>query len=150
MEKTFELKSIKIDLFGVDCKYRTSETDDENLTVEQEYHVKVSRPIHPDLRKLFEEDLTAIAERILNVSDNPKIVPTGVSFAGKNDNIGLSIIGELQTAFGRVTFKTPRIKYKTGTSWVCAQLTVFADAIVSETNAYLFEGKTAEMEVFGE
>lgn len=150
MEKTFELKAIKIDLFGVDCKYRTSETDDENLTVEQEYHVKVSRPIHPDLRKLFEDDLTVIAERILNIPDSPKIVPTGVSFAGKNDNVGLSIIGELQTGFGRVTFKTPRIKYKTGTSDVCARLTVFADAIVSEANAYLFEGKTAEMEVFGE
>ena len=145
-------------MFGVDCKYRISETDDENVTTEQEYHVKVSRPIHPDLQKLFEQDLTGIVAEILDNTQElaalelggGNIRPTGVLFAGKNDNIGISIIGEIQTKYGRITFKTPRIKYLTGESEVCAKLTVFADAIVNEANEYLFEGKTAEMETFGE
>lgn len=147
MEKTFELKSFKLGGMGVDCKYTVSETDDDNVTTEQEYHVKVTRPVHPDLRKLFDEDLTAIAREILGIE---AVEPTGISFAGRNDNIGVAISGKIYTKFGDVTFKTPRIKYMITESEVAAKLTVFADAIVDEANAYLFENKTAELEVFGE
>ena len=158
MEKTFELRSLKVGMFGVDCKYRISETDDNGSVTENEYHVKVSRPMHPDFEALFSRDLTAIATEIFNNTEYSaelemgvsKIVPTGIAFAGKNDNIGISIIGNIETAFGRVTFKTPRIKYKTSEKDVAAKLTVFADKIVEETHAYLFEDKTAEMGVFGE
>ena len=159
MEKTFELKSFKTGDFGVDCKYRVAETNDDGVTTEQEYHVKVSRPVHPDLRNLFENDLAAIVTGIFDntqysaaqeLEGEAAIIPTGVCFAGKNDNIGISILGAIRTKFGRITFKTPRIKYLTGESEICAKLTVFADAIVNEANAYLFDGKTAEMEVFGE
>lgn len=158
MEKTFELKSFKIGLFGVDCKYKISETDDENIVTENEYHVKVSRPIHPDLETLFSKDLTDVVANIFGATDNvtdaenrtSPIVPTGVSFAGKNDNIGISILGEYQTKFGRVVFKTPRIKYKTSETDVAVKLTLFADRIVSESYAYLFENKTMEMDIFGE
>lgn len=157
MEKTFELKMFKIGT-GVDCKYRVSETDDDGVVTEQEFHVKVSKPIHPDLRHLFDFDLAEIVAGILDNTEysaalqtgNFPIDVTGISFAGKNDNIGISILGERRTRYGRVTFKTPRIKYKTGDSDVCAKLTVFADAIVSEVYAYLFENKTEEMDVFGE
>lgn len=159
MEQTFELKSLKIGFFGgVDCKYRVSETNDDNVTTEQDYHVKVTRPIHPDLEALFAKDLTAIvaeifdntqdmAETELNIGIS-RVVPTAISFAGKNDNIGISIMGYRATAFGHVTFKTPRIKYKNSASDVCAKLTVFADAIVNEAHAYLFENKSADIEVF--
>lgn len=158
MEKTFELKTLKIGLFGVDCKYRISETADDGTVTENEFHVKVSKPIHPDFEALFAKDLTAI---VTDVFDNTeyaaelemgvaKIKPVAVSFAGQNDNIGISIAGVIETKFGRITFKTPRIKYKTSESDIAAKLTVFADNIVSEAHAYLFEDKTAEMAVFGE
>ena len=158
MEKTFELKMFKVGLFGVDCKYRLSETDDENIVTENEYHVKVSRPIHSDLENLFSKDLTEILANIINTADDmaaiesgtSRIVPTGITFAGKNDNIGISIIGERQTKFGRIVFKTPRIKYKTSETDVAAKLTVFAERIVEEAREYLFENKTAEMAVFGD
>lgn len=154
MEKTFELKSFKIGLFGVDCKYKIAETDDENIVTENEYHVKVSRPIHSDLETLFSKDLADVVANIFGVTDAENgtfhIVPTGVSFAGKNDNIGISILGEYQTKFGRVVFKTPRIKYKTSETDVAVKLTLFADRIVSESYAYLFENKTTEMAIFGE
>lgn len=158
MEKTFELKMFKIGMFGVDCKYRISETDDDGVVTENDYHVKVSRPTHPDLDNLFSKDLVEIVANIFDTTDDlaafetgtSRIVPTGVLFAGKNDNIGISIIGERQTKFGKVTFKTPRIKYKTSDSDVAAKLTVFADKIVDEAHEYLFENKTSEMGVFGE
>ena len=157
MEKTFELKTFKLGMFGVDCKYRICETDDDGVNTENDYHVKVSRPIHPDLENLFSKDLTAI---VANILDNTEyfaelenglshIVPTGITFAGQNDNIGISVIGTIRTKFGLVTFKTPRIKYKTSDSGVAAELTVFADRIIEESHAYLFENKTAEMEIFG-
>jgi len=158
MEKTFELKTFKLEMFGVDCKYRLCETYDDGTTTENEYHVKVSRPIHPDLEALFTRELTDI---VCDVFDNTEfsaqrelgrspITPTGVTFAGKKDNIGISILGNIETKFGRVTFKTPRIKYKTSESNAAVKMTVWADKIVNEAYAYLFENKTAEMEVFGE
>lgn len=174
MEQTFELKKLKIAVGTVDCHYNLEEKGDDGVTHNYVNHVKDSREIHPDLAFLFEQLKPMIAE-ILGIesmhpelvmpdfaSDETKefaekvgnmehsIVPVGVAFAGKNDNIGISIIGELRTKRGAVTFKTPRIKYKTGESKLCAKLTVWADAIVNEMHAYLFEGKTADLETFGE
>lgn len=149
MEKTFELKAIQLGL-SVDCKYIASETTDDNIKSENEYHVKVSRPIHDDLQDLFDKDLAAIVCSILNVTSEYPVIPTGITFAGMNDNIGIRISGDIVTAFGRVKFKTPRIKYKLGESPVDAQLTILADKLINEVFAYLFENKMAEMEVFGE
>lgn len=158
MEKTFELKKLKLGLLGVDCQYQLSETDDDGIVTEKEYHVKDSRPIHSALRALFEKDLTEIVAMIFdNMEDialvqmgNSRIYPTGISFAGKNDNIGIAISGNIATGVGRVAFKIPRIKYLTGDSDLCAKLTVFADAIVNEAHEYLFENKSEDMPVFGE
>lgn len=160
MEKTFDLKSLKLDPWGgVECKYRISETDDNDVETKNDYHVKVARPIHGDLSALFEKDLTAIVAVIfdntewaaeLELGIDGHIIPTGISFAGKNDNVGIAISGEIRTKFGRVSFKTPRIKYLTSQTTVAAKLTVFADKVVNEAHAYLFENKTAETGVFGE
>ena len=149
MEKTFELKAIEL-ATAVDCKYIASETSDDNITSENEYHVKVARPIHLDLRDLFEKDLTRIVCAVLNVTEDYPVIPTGVSFAGKNDNVGIRISGTIATAFGYVKFKTPRIKYKTGETKVDAELTIWVDKLISEVYAFLFDNKMAEMEVFGE
>lgn len=149
MEKTFELKAIQLGL-PVDCKYIASETTDDNIKSENEYHVKVSRLIHDDLQDLFDNDLAAIVCDILTVTSEYPVIPTGITFAGKNDNIGIRITGDIVTTFGRVKFKTPRIKYKIGETKVDAQLTILADKLINEVYAYLFENKMAEMEVFGE
>lgn len=156
MEQKFELKSFKIDpFFGVDCKYRLSETENE-VTTEQDFHVKISRPIHADLENLFLRDLRRILAKIINTTEDladidlgrSRLYPFGISFAGKGDNVGILIYGERHTKFGRIKFKTPRIKYLTGESDVCAELTKFADAVKAEIQAYLFESKSAELEVF--
>ncbi len=158
MEKSFELKSFKFDAFGAECKYRVSATDDDNVTMEQDFHVKVSRPIHLDLETLFEKDLRDVMVHLFDNTEytaeldmgNSRIAVNGISFAGKNENIGISISGTLRTKCGIIKFKTPRIKYLAGDSDIHAKLTVFADAVVEEVKQYLFEGKTEEMGLFGE
>lgn len=149
MEKTFELKSFKISLFGVDCKYRIAETDDDGILTENVYHVKVSRPIHPDLESLFSKDLSDIMAEILG-DYSADIEPNGVVFSGKDEKMGIIVLAELKTKYGRAIVKSPRIRYKMGDTNVDAQLTVWADKILQETYAYLFENKTAELSVFGE
>jgi len=157
MEETFELKSFKLAPWGgAEVKYKISTTDENEITTEQEYHVKVTRPVHPDLVNLFTHDLTAIVADILDNTEitaslelgNVRIQPVGVSFAGKNDNIGIGINGFYRAKAAYISFKIPRIKYKTGTADYCAKLTVFADNLVNEVHAYLFEGKQEELEPF--
>lgn len=158
MEKSFELKSFKFDVFGADCKYRVSATDDDNVVTEQDFHVKVSRPVHSALETLFTKDLRDIMVQVLDNTDysaelelaDSRIEVWGISFAGKNENIGISISGAIRAKCGKIAFKTPRIKYLAGDSEIHAKLTVFADAVVEEVKQYLFEGKTEEMGLFGE
>lgn len=147
MEKTFELKLFKIGVFGVDAKYRLSETENDGIVTNNDLHVKVTRPIHKDLENLFCGELSEI---VANILGNESATATGVAFAGKNDNIGITIFGTLETPFGPAPFKTPRIKYLTSESKEAARLTVFADKIVDEAHAYLIENKTEELAVFGE
>lgn len=157
MEKTFELKNLKWDGAFVDCKYKLTQVDDDGVSETTDYHVKLTKHIHTDLEKLF-EDLRVIVAGILDnrqfiaevIEGHSNIFPDTVSFAGQNDNIGIVISGVIATKFGPVKFKTPRIKYKTSDSEVAAKLTVFADAFVNEVYAYLFEDKVAELSVFGE
>lgn len=157
MEKSFELKSFKFDAFGAECKYRVSATDDDNVTMEQDFHVKVSRPIHLDLETLFEKDLRDVMVHLFDNTEytveldmgNSRIAVNGISFAGENENIGISITGAIRAKCGKIVFKTPRIKYLAGDSETHAKLTVFANAVVEEVKQYLFEGKTEEMGLFG-
>ena len=150
MEKEFELKLLKVSEGEVECKYKITETSEEGDCTDAEFHVKVAKPIHRDLLKLYEQDFAEVIAEIMGLGQSDKIVTTGVSFAGKNDNIRLSLMGEIFTAEGRVKVKVPGIRYKTGDSDICAKLTVYADKVVNEAYAYLFEGKTADVEVFGE
>ena len=158
MEQNFELKSLKLDIFGLDCKYKLTEVDEKDVETTHDNHVKDSRPIHQDLVRLFSEDLTKIVVCVLGYAsdfdainfDTSFIKPQGISFAGKDDNIGIVISGTRRTNYGDAKFKTPRIKFKAGSTSVDAALTVFADAVVNEAYAYLFDGKVAELKFFGE
>ena len=148
MEQEFELKSFKLDVLGAECKYVLTETDDEGVTTEQEHNVKIARPVHNDLIRQF-VNLGDIVREIFGIHEMD-VLAGAITFAGKGDNIGLGIAGNISTKMGAAKFKIPRIKYLTGESEVCAKLTVFADAVVNEVYAYLFENKSAKMEVFGE
>lgn len=158
MESTFELKSFKLEAAGADVKYNVTEVDDNGVETEQEFHTKIARPVHPDLINLFEQDLTAVVADIFDnteISDSLslghiRIRPDAIAFAGKNDNVGIAISGYYETKFGKVRFKIPRVKYLTSDADACVKLTAFADKIVNEVHAYLFDNKCAKLETFGE
>lgn len=148
--RDFTLKALRLGEYGVDCKYCISETSEDGVVTENEYHVKASRPIHSDFRMLFDGPLTQVVTAILFGGEltAQKAVPTGINLAGKDDNIGISITGELSTEVGRVRFRTPRVKYLAGDSVICTELTLIVADIIRETEAYLFEGKSEELEEF--
>ena len=158
MESTFELKSFKLEAAGADVKYNVTEVDDNGVETEQEFHTKIARPVHPDLLTLFAGDLTAVVADIFDNTEitaslalgGVRIVPDGIAFAGKNDNVGIAISGYYETKFGKVRFKIPRVKYLTSDADACVKLTAFADKIVNEVHAYLFDNKCAKLETFGE
>ena len=152
MEKKFELKSFALSDYGTDIKYRLTETDENGMVTENDYHVKNTRPVHPDLQGLFDKELTAIVAAVFDewkllhdmMNGEAHNLPNSVSFAGKNDNAGIAIGGTLQTSYGEVVFRTPRIKFSE--SRISAKLTMFAAALVKEVQAYL-DGKSAEWDV---
>lgn len=156
MEKDFELKAFKIKGFGdYEIKYRLTITEDDGNVDEQDYSINLSKPIHSDLQKLFDTDLATIAASCFDgdffeVAVAPCIKVTGVSFAGKGDNIGVALSGEIASLQGAIQWKTKRIKYLTGQDELCARLTVLAELLTKEVNSYLFENKVAEISVFGE
>ncbi len=157
MEKTFELKSLKIIDGDVDIKYRVVESEDDAVN-ENDFHVKSTRMVPRDIENLLEQDLARIVAAIFDNSEdiaefalgNSKIVPQGISFAGNDDKKGIVISGAYRTKFGKCKFKTPRIKYLAGDNDVCAKLTVFANAIVTAVQAYLSGSATVETGTFGE
>lgn len=164
MEKEFELKAFKIKGYGdYEIKYRLTITEDDGNVDEQDYSINLSKPIHSDLQKLFDRDLNVVAfalfggdslkvsEQYMEMSPSLAFVKvTGVSFAGKNDNIGVALSGEIASLQGAIQWKTKRIKYLTGQDELCARLTVLAELLTKEVNSYLFENKVAEISVFGE
>lgn len=147
----FLLKSFCLGAGEIDCKYRTTETENE-VTTEQEYHVKVTRPVHNDLRNLFDDDLRNIVSAIMDLDEDTfgQMQAESISFAGKDENIGVVIKGVIHTKYGDLKYKTPRIKFLAWDAPVCADITVFVEKAIEEIKAYLFDGKTSEMQIFGE
>lgn len=148
-ENVFQLKKLSLANDEVDCKFVIRETSDDGFVIVKENHVKDSRLVHKDLSNLFLELLPIVAD-VFRWSIDGNIKVTGVAFAGKEENIGMTISGFYSSAAGTTKFKTPRIKFKAGDTEICAKLTVIADALVRETEAYLLHQKTAEMGTFGE
>ena len=142
------MKKVKIGFLGAACKYNLIEKSDEGVTTENSYHVKDSRPIHNDLVKSF-ADLASIASVLFGMEGANGIIIDAIAFSGKDDNAGAVLSGTYDTKAGPIKFKTPCIKFN-GEWDMAAELSAVADVIVNEVNAYLFEGKHAQMEVFGE
>jgi hypothetical protein len=149
MEKKFELKKVVRNRVEIDCKYIMTETNDDGIRTIKENHVKDSRAIHDDLKALFDK-LKPIVAGIFRWECLDDVEVAGFALAGKNDNIGVTILGQYMTTHGEAKFKSPRIKYAVGESPECADLTVIINDFVREMELYLFHDKTAEMGTFGE
>lgn len=154
MEEKFKLKKLTLETLGVSCQYEIQTSKDNGLIETAVYQKKDSRPPHLDLIKLFQTGLAQKVSQILHFDKIPDfrytaIVPVSVKFSGKGDEIGVVISGYIATGVGRLTFKTPKIKYLSGTTDFHAELTVLMHDIENEIQKYLFDGKEAVVEEFG-
>lgn len=176
-EKNYNLSKVKLNPNGgLQADYQVTETVGGEPSV-TDYHASVSRDIHPDLRGLF-EDLRPIVGRVFNItsfltfldSDEMKLPESkkmlarafadeliakidvrGVSWSGTDDNTGVVITAVFETPNGLKTcINTPRIKMATISFGFEEELEKIVEAIKTEVYQFLFNGKQAQLSLFGE
>ena len=176
-EKNYNLSKVKLNPNGgLQADYQVTETVGGEPSV-TDYHASVSRDIHPDLRGLF-EDLRPIVGRVFNItsfltfldSDEMKLPESkkmlarafadeliakidvrGVSWSGTDDNTGVVITAVFETPNGLKTcINTPRIKMATISFGFEEELEKIVEAIKTEVYQFLFNGKQAQLSLFGD
>lgn len=175
-EKSFSLEKVKlINNGGITACYEVNEVKG-GVTYANHYTVDNGMDIHPDLANLF-KDLRPIVARVFNINsflsfveDKNNKIPEkvqaqarafagellenievrGVSYSGKDDNVGVVITAVYTTANGLKTcINTPRLKMATISFGFEEELEEIVGKIEREVYAYLFDGKQAQMSLFG-
>lgn len=161
---------------GLDVHYEVTEVvGNESYT--NKYHVLSAKDIHPDLRELF-NDLRPIMGRIFNITSYKSMMATpdfkatkkqleiadlfadqclknievrGVSLSGQDDNVGVVLTGLFTVSNNQKTaINSPRLKFNTETFGFEEELETIVNSIENEVYGFLFEGKKAQLELFGE
>lgn len=160
---------------GLDVQYEITEVvGNESYT--NKYHVVSAKDIHPDLRNLFDK-LRPIMGRIFNITSFKSMIATpdfkatkkqqeiaesfaeeclknievrGVSLSGQDDNVGVVLTGLFTVSNNQETaINSPRLKYNTETFGFEEELENIVCDIEEEVYEFLFEGKKAQLELFG-
>lgn len=161
---------------GLDVHYEVVEViGNESYT--NKYHVVSAKDIHPDLRRWFER-LRPIMGRVFNITSFKTLVATpgfkatkeqkalaeafaneclgnievrGVHLSGQDDNVGVVLTGLFTISNGMKTaLNTPRMKFNTESLGFEEELEQIVWEIENEVYAFLFEGKRAQLELFGD
>lgn len=175
-ENNFSLEKVKLVNNGGICAHYDVTEVVGGASYTNHYVVDNGMDVHPDLAALF-EDLRPIVARVFNINsflsfveDKENKIPAkiqeqarafagelldcievrGVSFSGKDDNVGVVITAVYKTANGLKTcINTPRIKMATISFGFEEELEEIVGKIEREVYAYLFDGKQAQMSLFG-
>lgn len=160
---------------GLDVHFEVTEVvGNESYT--NKYHVLSAKDIHPDLRKLF-KDLCPIMGRVFNITSFKSMIATpdfkatkkqieiadsfaneclgnievkGVSLSGQDDNVGVVLTGLFTVSNNQKTaINTPRMKYAVETFGFEEELENIVCDIENEVYEFLFDGKRAQMDLFG-
>lgn len=160
---------------GLDIHFEVTEVvGNESYT--NKYHVLSAKDIHPDLRKLF-KDLCPIMGRVFNITSFKSMIATpdfkatkkqieiadsfaneclgnievkGVSLSGQDDNVGVVLTGLFTVSNNQKTaINTPRMKYAVETFGFEEELENIVCDIENEVYEFLFDGKRAQMDLFG-
>lgn len=160
---------------GLDVHFEVTEVvGNESYT--NKYHVLSAKDIHPDLRKLF-KDLCPIMGRVFNITSFKSMIATpdfkatkkqieiadsfaneclgnievrGVSLSGQDDNVGVVLTGLFTISNNQKTaINTPRMKYAVETFGFEEELENIVCGIENEVYEFLFDGKRAQMDLFG-
>lgn len=175
-ENNFSLEKVKLVNNGGICAHYDVTEVVGGTSYTNHYVVDNGMDVHPDLARLF-EDLRPIVARVFNINsflsfieDKENKIPAkiqeqarafagelldcievrGVSFSGKDDNVGVVITAVYKTANGLKTcINTPRIKMATISFGFEEELEEIVGKIEREVYAYLFDGKQAQLSLFG-
>lgn len=160
---------------GLDVHFEVTEVvGNESYT--NKYHVLSAKDIHPDLQKLF-KDLCPIMGRVFNITSFKSMIATpdfkatkkqieiadsfaneclgnievkGVSLSGQDDNVGAVLTGLFTVSNNQKTaINTPRMKYAVETFGFEEALENIVCDIENEVYEFLFDGKRAQMDLFG-
>lgn len=176
-ENSFALSKVKmLKGGGLDVHYDVTEVvGNESYT--NKYHVESAKDIHPDLRTLFER-LRPIMGRIFNMTSFLTLVESedygasetqqlqarafadecmknvevrGVSLSGQDDNVGVVLTGLFEVSNNTKTvINSPRLKFSSVSFGFEEELEDIIYKIEHEVYEFLFKGKKAQLELFGE
>lgn len=177
-KENFSLSKVKLTKTGgLDVHYSVNEKLGSEF-YRNKYHIMSSKDVHPDLRKLFRR-LNPIVARVFNIgsfvsevieipafnaSEEQKelakdyakscvdrVSVKGLSISGKDENIGVVISGLYETdELVKTAICTPKINYSTEVFGFESELEDIVYDIEDEVYKFLFEGKKAQLELFGD
>ena len=174
-EESFKLEKVKLlNNGGLNVHYEISEKVN-GMTYTNHYVVDNDVDVHPDLRNLFAELVPMVARvfkitSLLTFIDGQKDIPTdlqywakeyadnlledidvkGVAISRKGEIVGV-ILNAVYTADNNMkcALNTPRIKFSTLTFGFEQDLEAIVENIRREVYEYLFDGKQAQLSMFG-
>lgn len=175
-EKSFSLEKVKLlNNGGLSACYEVTEIKGGSVYTNH-YTVDNGMDIHPDLANLL-KDLRPIVARVFNITsflsfieDEANKTPAriqeqarafaeelienievrGISYSGKDDNVGVVITAVYTTGNGLKTcINTPRLKMATISFGFEEELEEIVGKVEREVYAYLFDGKQAQLSLFG-
>lgn len=176
-KSSFELSKVKfLKGGGLDVHYNVTEViDDESYT--NKYHVESAKDVHPDLIELFVR-IKPILARVFNITSFLTCISTddfkankmqkeiaedfakemmnnievrGISLSGNDDNVCVIITGLFTTYNNQKTcINSPRIKLSVESFGFEEELEEIVTEIEEEVYDFLFKGKKAQLELFGQ
>ena len=176
--KDFNLSKVKLlPTGGVSVEYSVTQVVENEASV-LERKETCTRDVHPDLRELFVALRAIVAEalgltafvRLMQSEDFKKMSGAqkeamadfaiemqdrvdvrGIAWSGADANIGVVISAVLETGNGlKTAVNTPRIKLAQLSFGFEENLEALTDAVKREVYAYLYEGKQAQLSLFGD
>lgn len=176
-ESSFKLSKVQLQGNGsVKVNYEICESVGD-VEYTNKYKIESTKEIHPDMKHLFDclvdvladtcnvyklvdtvclskfeatEEQKAIAREETEATTE-RITVKSVTLSGKDDNVGCIISGEMEVKGGlKATVISPRLKYNEEIFGFEHELGTVLTELQKEIYAYLFQGKHAELEVFGD
>lgn len=176
-EQSFKLSKVQLKDNGcIKVNYEICESVGD-IEYTNKYKIESTKEIHPDMKHLFDclvdvladtcnvyklvdtvclskfeatDEQRAIAREELEATIE-EITVKSVTLSGKDDNVGCIISGEMEVKGGlKATVISPRLKYNEEIFGFEHELGTVLTELQKEIYAYLFQGKHAELEVFGD
>ena len=152
-KEAFSLSKVKLhpNDGGLDAAYSVSHKQGEEISI-IERQESSSQIVHPDL-KLALDTLKPLVAQVFDFPDakQEKIEIRGLAYSGSGSKKGVVITSVYETVSGKkVALNTPRILVE-GTEYGFEEtLAAVSNRVKDEVYAYLFEGKSAQLSLFGE